>query len=277
LRCITGGKHFIPWWYEESWASELFSETHCHLTRLSQEALRRAIAQAEKSAIELVLNAGSDPESSKLAIQNAREHQIIKACVGLHPWNAGRYSDEMLEKLKELVRHPEVVAVSEIGLDYVGRMNSEGKFVNEFADKEIQRNAFREQLRIAKNSSLPVIVHDRTPEQEVLDILEEEGNLATGVAIHGFSKDSIYAKKCVDMGIYLSIGLRTISSQENEAFKETVKQIPLPSLLTETDSQNPEGVLIVAKKIAELKGLSIDDVGLATTQNLRKLIRQHAH
>jgi len=255
----------------------LFSETHCHLTGLSQDALGRAIAQAQKSGVEVVLNAGSDPESSKLAIQNTREHPIIKACVGLHPWNAGRYSDEVLERLKELVRHPEVVAVSEIGLDYVGRRDSEGKFVNEFADKEIQRNAFREQLRIAKKSGLPVIVHDRTPEQEVLDILEKEGNLATGVAIHGFSKDSAYAKRCVEMGIYLSIGLRTISSQNNEALKQTVKQIPLSSLLTETDSQNPEGVLIVAQKIAELKGLSAERVGLTTTQNLRELIKQHAH
>ena len=255
----------------------MFSETHCHLTGLSQDALGRAIAQAQKSGVEVVLNAGSDPESSKLAIQNTREHPIIKACVGLHPWNAGRYSDEVLERLKELVRHPEVVAVSEIGLDYVGRRDSEGKFVNEFADKEIQRNAFREQLRIAKKSGLPVIVHDRTPEQEVLDILEKEGNLATGVAIHGFSKDSAYAKRCVEMGIYLSIGLRTISSQNNEALKQTVKQIPLSSLLTETDSQNPEGVLIVAQKIAELKGLSAERVGLTTTQNLRELIKQHAH
>ena len=255
----------------------MFSETHCHLTRLNQDALGRAIAQAQKSGIELVLNAGGDPESSKLAIQNAREHPVIKACVGLHPWNAGRYSDEVLERLRELVRHPQVVAVSEIGLDYVGRMSSEGKFVNEFADREIQRNAFREQLNIAKKSGLPVIVHDRTPGQEVLDILEEEGSVATGVAIHGFSKDSTYAKRCVDMGVYLSIGLRAISSQDNAALKEIVKQVPLSWLLTETDSQNLEGVLIVAKKIAELKGLSTEHVGLTTTQNLRKLIRQHAH
>ena len=255
----------------------MFSEAHCHLTRLSQDDLERAIVRAQKSSVEVVLNAGSDPESSELAIQNAHEHPVVKACAGLHPWNAGRYSDEVLDRLKELVRHPEVVAVSEIGLDYVGRRDSEGRFVNEFADKEIQRNAFREQLRIAKRSGLPVIVHDRTSEQEVLDILEKEGSLATGVAIHGFSKDSAYAKRCVEMGIYLSIGLRTISSQNNEAIKQIVKQIPLSSLLTETDSQNPEGVLIVAQKIAELKGLSAERVGLTTTQNLRELIRQHVH
>ena len=257
--------------------SELFSETHCHLTRLSQDALGVAIAQAQRSGVEVVLNAGSDPESSELAIQNAREHPIVKACVGLHPWNAGRYSDEVLGRLKELVHHAEVVAISEIGLDYVGRRDSEGKFVSEFADKEIQRNAFREQLRIARKSSLPVIVHDRTPEQEVLDILEEEGSLATGAVIHGFSKDSTYAKRCIEMGVYLSIGLRTISSQDNEAFKQTVREIPVSSLLTETDSQSPEGVLVVAKKIAELKGLTTEQVGLATTQNLRRLIRQRAH
>ena len=252
----------------------MFSETHCHLTRLTQDARIRTIAQAEKLGVELVLDAGVDPESSRLAIENAREQPIIRACVGLHPWHADRYNDEVLKRLDELARHPEVVAVSEIGLDYVGRRDRDGKFVNEFTDKGVQQSAFRNQLRIAAKSGLPVIVHDSTPGQEVLDILQEEDSPATGVAIHGFSKDSTYAKRCEEMGIYLSIGLRMITSKDNEAFKETLKQIPLSTLLTETDSRDPEGVLTVAKQIAELKGLSTEHVALTTTQNLRKLIRR---
>jgi len=245
------------------------------LTRLSQEALVEALAKAERSGVEIVLNAGSDPESSRAAIQISRARPAVVACVGLHPWNADRCSGEVLEELSELVRHREVVAVSEIGLDYVGRRDSEGRFVSEFVDKEIQRSVFRGQLEIAKKADLPVIVHDRTPDEEVLDILEEEGSPETGAAIHGFSKDLAYAERCLEMGVYLSIGLRTILSPDSEEFKQTLKQIPLSSLLTETDSQNPEGVLTVARMIGELRGLSGDRVGSATTENLRKLIRRH--
>ncbi len=255
----------------------MFSETHCHLTRLTQDARIRTIAQAEKLGVELVLDAGVDPESSRLAIENAREQPIIRACVGLHPWHADRYNDEVLKRLDELAHHPEVAAISEIGLDYVGRRDRDGRFVNEFTDKEIQRSAFRSQLEIAAKSDLPVIVHDNTPGQEVLDMLQEEDSPATGAAIHGFSKDSTYAKRCVEMGIYLSIGLRMITSKDSETFKETVKQIPFSTLLTETDSQDPEGVLTVARLIAELKGLSTEHAALAATQNLRKLVGHSEH
>jgi len=245
----------------------MFSESHCHLRGLSDDAIERA----EKAGVELVLTAGIDLASSELAVLTARKYRIVKACVGIHPWNADQYSEEALRKIKELAADEEVIAISEIGLDYVGRRNSEGRYVNEYVEKRVQRIAFREQLRMARELGLPVLVHDRTPDQEVLDILEDEGNAEVGAAIHGFSKDPAYAKRCVDMGVHLSIGSRAISATENEALRAAVSETPLEWLLTETDSGSPEGVLTVAEKIADLKGLTRDVVGQAATRNLKKL------
>lgn len=245
----------------------MFSESHCHLRSTGDDAIK----EAEKAGVELVLTAGIDIPSSEEAVKTANKFSIVKGCVGIHPWRADTYSVDALNRLRELARDAEVVAISEIGLDYVGRRTAEWVFTEEYVDPEIQRTAVRKQIGLAKELELPVLVHDRAPDQEILDILEEEGIVEAGAAIHGFSKGPEYAKRCVEMGVYLSIGKRSIE-EENEDLMEAVKQTPLEWLLTETDSGEPKGVLTVAEKIAELKGLTRDEVGQATTQNLRKLI-----
>jgi TatD DNase family protein len=123
----------------------------------------------------------------------------------------------------------------------------------------------REQIALAIDRKLPVLVHDRTPTEEVLDILEETGILEIGAAIHGFSKEPDYARRCVEMGVYLSIGKRSRA--------QTVRQTPLEWLLTETDSGDPVGVIDVVEKIAETKGISSDKVGRVTTENLKRLVK----
>jgi len=247
----------------------MFSDCHCHLRDIADEDIRRA----EENGFKILLTAGIDLKSSEQAIKTATKYNIVKACVGIHPWNADQYSEDARRRIKKLGADSEVVAISEVGLDYVGRRNSKGEYVTEYIDPEIQRTAFREQLKIAKELGLPVLVHDRTPDHEVLDILEEEGIAEVGAAIHGFSNDPDYAERCTGMGIYLSIGLRPISAHENEPLRQAIRQTSLEWLLTETDSGNPEGVLTVAEKIAELKGLDRDIVGKTTTQNLKRLIK----
>ena len=172
----------------------MFSECHCHLRSPSENATQQTIREAEKRGVELVLDAGIDIASSELAIQNASTYPIVKACVGIHPWNSDQYSGETLDSLRTLASKAHVVAISEIGLDYVGRRDRTGTYVNDYADKSIQQNSFRGQLRLAKELQLPVVVHDRTSTQEVLDILHEEGNAETGAVIHGFSKECIRQK-----------------------------------------------------------------------------------
>ena len=130
----------------------------------------------------------------------------------------------------------------------------------------------REQMALAIERRLPVLVHDRTPAEEVLDILEETGILEIGAAIHGFSKGPDYAKRCVEMGVYLSIGKRTIEQGETQ-FLEAVRRTPLEWLLTETDTGDPAGVISVAERIGEIKGVSREEVGRVTTENLKRLVR----
>lgn len=246
----------------------MFSESHCHVDLKAGDAIKRA----EEMGVELILTAGIDMVSSEEAIQTSKKFDVVRACVGIHPWNADTYSSEALTKLRELAESKEVVAISEIGLDFVGRRNREGKFVNEHIDEKVQQQAFKEQLKLAMELGLPVLVHDRVPDQEVLDIIDNVGNMAFGVAIHGFSKDEAYAERCLDAGMLLSIGQRTIFAPENDEFRNVLKWIPIEYMLTETDSGSPEGVISVAEKLAELKGCSKEKVGKATTDNLKKLL-----
>lgn len=247
----------------------MFSESHGHLRNPSSII----IEQAKKAGVELILTAGSEISASKQAIQDAVKYNFVKACVGIHPWYADQYNENAACCLRKLANNDNVVAISEIGLDYFRRKTLKGNYVNEYLEKKIQRKTFLEQLRLAKELRLPVVIHDNTPDQEILDILRQEGNAEIGVVIHGFSKDVTYVQRCIDMGIYLSIGLRTMTAPLNKMFTEAIENIPLTCLMTETDSGNPADVVIVAEKIAELKGSSKFEVGKASTLNLKKLIK----
>ena len=249
-------------------ALDMYSESHCHLRSIGEEA----VSKAEKAGVKLVLTAGIDVLSSEEAVKTAGKFRIVKGCVGIHPWRADTYSDVALNLLGELAKDPEVVAISEIGLDYVGRRTPEWEFTEEYVDPEVQKTAMRGQIGLAKELGLPVLVHDRTPGEEVLDILDEESIIEVGAAIHGFSKGPEFARRCVEMGVYLSIGKRSIEAG-NEDLMEAIRQTPLEWLLTETDSGDPTGVIVVAEKIAELKGITTEQAGKAATDNLKRLIR----
>jgi TatD DNase family protein len=118
---------------------------------------------------------------------------------------------------------------------------------------------------------MPAIVHDRAPGQEMLEILIDSGNTDTGLAIHGFAKDVDYARKCVDHGIMLSVGLRAIQAGD-PIYLKAVAETPVEYMLTETDSSKPEGVITCCELIGEIKDLPKEDVGAACTRNLQRLI-----
>jgi len=245
----------------------MFSDSHCHLG----EGVEEAVEEAVKADVRLILTAGIDLESSRRAVELSRRFDVVEACVGIHPWYADEYNPEVERIFRELVEEGCVAAISEIGLDYVGRMTKDWVYEECIIDREVQREAFRAQLRLAREFELPVVVHDRAPGFEVLDIIEGEGNVETGAVIHGFSKGVEYVERCEDLGIYLSIGLRPLSRGELEA--EAVRRIPLELLLTETDSAQPRDVLKVVEHAAELRDMKPDELGERATDNLRRLLR----
>lgn len=244
----------------------MYSESHCHLGDITNESIRKA----EKDGFSILLTSGIDLNSSLNAVETAEKFTIVKASVGVHPWYADDYNEIIETRFLELSKLDEVVAISEIGLDFMGRMTKEWVREDKYIEKPIQYNAFKSQLALASSLKLPAIVHDRAEGQEILDFIEKHGDLESGVAIHGFSKDSRYAERCVELGILLSIGKRTIETGEPE-FIKAIKNTPMEYLLTETDSSNPEGVLRVCDLIGEIKGLTREQVGSAATKNLKRL------
>jgi TatD DNase family protein len=246
----------------------MYSESHCHLRSITPEAVEKA----EADEFRLLLTAGIDLKSSEEAAESAKKYSIVKGCVGVHPWYADEYNSEIEARFRELAGDPEVVAISEIGLDFMGRMTKEWVREERYIDKKVQYRTLKAQLKLANELKLPAIVHDRAPGQEILETLLKSNNLSTGLAIHGFNKDAEYAKRCVDHGVYLSIGLRTIQGAD-ESYRKTVLSIPMESMLTETDSGTPQGVHTVCDIVAQIKGITRNEVGEAATKNLMQLCR----
>lgn len=229
------------------------------------------IREAEKMGVKLLLTSGIDLPSSEETIITAGRHEIVKSCVGIHPWYADEYNDSVGTRFREIAKDPECVAISEIGLDFIGRMTHEWVREDRFIDPKIQYHALDAQLGIARDLKMPTIVHDRAPGQEMLEILIDSGNTDMGLAIHGFSKDVDYARKCVDHDIMLSVGLRTIQAGD-PSYLKAVAETPIEYLLTETDSSKPEGVLTCCELIGEIKDMPKEDVGAVCTRNLQRLI-----
>ena len=247
----------------------LYSESHCHLGDMSPEDVKRA----EDAGLALMITMGLDEASTDIALKLAKRHRSIRCSLAVHPWYSDEFTEETRKMFMRLAKNLEVVAIGETGLDYTGRMSHQWVREERYVDKEIQRTTFRAHLRLAKELHLPVIVHDRAPEQEALDLLEEEGAAKTGVIIHGFAKDRAYAQRCERLGIHLSLGLRTLQAPPPN-FEEAVIYTPMRLIVTETDSNKPWEVVKACEIIGGIKGLTTEEVGSTATGNLRKLTKQ---
>jgi TatD DNase family protein len=248
---------------------KLYSESHCHLGDMSPED----VAKAEDAGLALMITMGLDEASTDIALKLAKRHRSIRLSLAVHPWYSDEFTEETRETYLRLAKNPEIVAIGETGLDYTGRMSHQWVREEKYVDKEIQRATFRAHIGLARELRLPVIVHDRAPGQEALDLLEEEEAAKAGALIHGFAKDRPYAQRCERLGIYISLGLRALQAPA-PGFGEAVKHTPLKLLVTETDSNKPWEVVKACEIIGRMKNLTTDTVGSATTENLRRLIKQ---
>jgi TatD DNase family protein len=236
---------------------------------MSPEDVRRA----EDAGLMLMVTMGLDEASTNTALKLAKSHRSIRLSIAVHPWYSDEFNEETRRIFLRLAENPEVVAIGETGLDYTGRMSHSWLREERYVDKETQRATFRAHIGLAKELRLPIIVHDRAPGQEALDILVEEGATGTGVIIHGFAKDLTYARRCGELGFHLSLGLRTLQAS-TPGFEEAVRYTPMAFIVTETDSNKPWEVLKACEIIGRIKGLTMEEVGSAATENLRQLTRQ---
>jgi TatD DNase family protein len=249
-------------------------DTHAHLDS-GQFAgdIEEVIARALENGVSRIVTVGCDLESSRRSIEIARSHPEIYASVGIHPHDAGQATDEGIEILRRLIRDEgKIVAVGEIGLD----------FYRDRSPRDTQRLAFRRQIRLAREVGLPVIVHDRDAHDEVLQILREEEASAVGGVLHCFSGDTAMARSCIELGFHISFP-GSITYPKNEAAREVVRNIPVEHMLVETDCpylspqsrrgkrNEPAFVRQTAEMIAEVKGLTVEDVARITTLNAYNL------
>lgn len=247
----------------------LLVDSHAHLDGSQFSNDRDAtIQRALDNGISHILTVGCDLGSSAASVALALKHEQIYAAVGVHPHDATEINAESLSQLKELLARPKVVALGEIGLD----------FFRDRSPRDIQRNAFRQQIRLAREVGKPIIVHDRDAHDEVLQILQEENASEVGGVLHCFSGDLAMARKVLELGFYLSFP-GTITYPKNDAAREVVKAIPVDRMLVETDCpylspqkfrgkrNEPAYVRYTAEKVAEIKGLSIEDVARVTSRN----------
>jgi TatD DNase family protein len=204
-------------------------------------------------------------------VELAEKYPQLYAAVGIHPHDAGRVTDACYEIIRNLaLSSAKIVAIGEIGLD----------FYRDRSPREAQESVFRAFLHMANELDKPVIVHDRDAHQRVLNCLREEGT-QRGV-LHCFSGDAAMASEAIAMGLYISIP-GTITYPANEALREVVRAVSIDRMLVETDCpylapvpfrgkrNEPAYVRLAAERVAEVKGLSLEDVARITTKNVRDL------
>jgi len=253
----------------------MFFDSHAHLDLPPlSEAEDAVVRRAHDAGVTRIATIGIDPESSAKGLEIAHRHAGVYASVGLHPHDASRLSDDTLSRLEELSRCDKVVGIGETGLDYF----------RDRSPRDVQRAAFREQIRLAKRRSLPLIVHDRDAHEEALSILAEENAAEVGGIFHCFSGDLAMARKAVAMNFLVSIP-GAITYKGAEAQVAAVRGLPLSRLLIETDSpflapvphrgktNEPSYVPLVATKVAEIQGVTLEDVARVTTLNALRIFR----
>lgn len=215
-----------------------------------------------------IMNAGASLRGCYDSVALANRYPFIYAAVGIHPGHVDEVDDTVFDELRELAKHPKVKAVGEIGLDY----HYDGY------DRDLQIEFFMRQLHLAEELSLPVIIHDREAHQDTLDCLSKTG--AVGV-MHCYSGSAEMAKVLVRRGFYIGFG-GTLTYKNARQVVESAASVPLERLLIETDSpylppvphrgeRNHSGhVHLVAEKLAEIRGLSYDEIVRITDENARR-------
>ncbi len=246
------------------------SDSHTHLEDYSPAELESLVGRAREEGVGRFITAGSTIESSRAAIRIAEAYPDIYAGVGIHPVEVSEaVTDEVLEELNRLATSSDkVMVISEPGLDYL-----KGK-----ASRELQQQVFREHIRLAKEVRLPLIFHSREAYWDCLSILEEEHIYEVGAVMHYFVADLSIAKACLDLGVYISMARPLLNVPQLE---NVVRNIPMEFLLLETDSfpqpwrknaTEPAYVRRIAKRVAELRNMSLEEVAEQTTANLKRLV-----
>jgi len=255
-----------------------YVDTHAHLDQEEFDADRRhVIRQAEQAGVEAIVCVGITAGSSAATVELAEHHPSIFAAVGIQPNHAAEADRHDWRRIVTAADHPRVVALGETGLDRYW----------DFTPLEVQKDYFDRHLRLAADRGLPIIIHCRQAEADLMPMLREAAarRPLRGV-LHSFSGDAATAAECVALGLCISFaGMVTYRNKKFKPLHELVPTIPADRLLLETDSpylvphplrgkqkrNEPANVVLVAKWVAQLRGIDLDELAEQTTANARRL------
>ena len=246
-------------------------DTHAHLNdRAFQEDRDDLIAALPQQGVGLVMNPGCNLADSRLSVELAEKYPFLYAAVGSHPDSADEVDEGVIAQYRQLCRHEKVKAIGEIGLDYH----------YEDIPRDIQKKAFILQMELARETGLPVIVHERDAHDDGLQIVKDFPEVSG--MFHCYSGSAEMARQLVDLGWYIGFtGVLTFKNARKAV--ETAQSIPLERIVLETDcpymapepfrgKRNHPGYLYrMAEKLAELRGMSVEEVHAITTENGKRL------
>ncbi len=252
---------------------QVLVDSHAHLCDEAFDTDRdEVIARATQAGLAAIVDVGFDLESSKRAAALAGQRGEVYAAVGVHPHDASNVPEDYLDQLAGLAKNPRVVALGEMGLD----------FHYNLSPRDRQREVFGEQLELARELGLPVIIHDREAHGEILEILRSRRRGQYRGVLHCFSGSLEMARECLEMGFFLSLA-GPVTFKNAHRLLQIAEELPLERLLVETDCpyltpepyrgkrNEPASVALVAAKIAEIKGLPVDEVARITADNAAAL------
>jgi TatD DNase family protein len=252
-------------------------DSHCHLDSAEFDQDRDAVIERALAAgVEhmMAIGTGNGPPDLEAGLRLAEKHSAFYATAGIHPHDASKAKPDDFKRLADLMEHPKALAVGEIGLDYH----------YDFSPREVQKSAFIEQMGIAASAKKPIVIHTREAWDDTLTLIEQHwAPHGIGGIMHCFSGGPEEARRALELGFYLSFG-GIVTFPKALALQDAAKAAPGDRILIETDApylapvpkrgKRNEPALIVhtARKLAELRGQSYEELCNATTENFRRLL-----
>ena len=255
-------------------------DSHCHLDNEQfaedrEAVIERALAAGVEHMV--AIGSGDGPPDLEAGIRLADRYPFIYATIGVHPHDASQATAETYRQLRELMAHPKVIAMGEMGLDYH----------YDHSPRDVQRDVFVEQMRIARDARKPIVIHTRSAWADTITLLREhwaapDGKPQLGGILHCFSEGPREAEEALEIGFHISFA-GIVTFPKATAIQEAARIVPAGRLLIETDApylapvpkrgkrNEPAYVVETARKLAELRGVTLEEIAQTTSDNWRRL------
>jgi TatD DNase family protein len=257
----------------------MYVDSHCHLEMESYDEDRKiVIDNSTQEGLQYMLTVGTEEAHFDKVIEIIDKYQSVYGALGVHPHNSSEYNPVVADKIRAYAKHRKIVGYGEVGLD----------FFKNHSPRENQIKAFREQIELAQELHLPIIVHSRDAKEETLKVLKELYRAGNGGVIHCYSYDLEYVKKFLDMGFYISIP-GTITYKNNEELTKVVEYVPDDKILAETDApfltphphrgkrNVPSFVKHTIEKMAQIRGQDMEELASAMCDNFENIFLKNEH